>query len=506
MRVRVRTHVTRRPHNEEGAVVITVALLLIAIMALGALVIDVGQLVSTRRGMVRAADAAALAAAQSCALDEATMAETEADSIATANIDDADGHIVAFRPGCVGAGGGEVDVDYWTSQELSFAPILGLEDESEIGAEATAMWGAASGAATIPLMVNSDGPNFPCTSDPGACNFFYSHHDSNAVGTSNWGFLNVDTGEPHPGWPASAAANDPNRTCVNAGASTILSWIAGEPLTLNLVADPSVTPTYVCPSNGNFGTASDASQMFDALVGLKGHIRYFPVNDVTRMVADNPQKYAIVGFVPLRIVRVLEGDSEEAAGTPASSVTCPAATVEMFPAPGNVYDASSDLGYCMATYPDAVDWNDPIITIGNGNQQAEVNEDYYFDPVTETITWIFSPPKNPKPGDPPGGGGGGNPGGGGGGNPGGGGGGNPGGGGGNPGGGGGGGNQGSVVINIGYTATTPGTTGACNTGDVNDLSNSFCILTEYAGPLIGGVGPVIGGPDFGLRAIRLSEE
>jgi Flp pilus assembly protein TadG len=58
----------RRRDDERGAVAIIVTLCLIAIFAMVVLTVDVGGLLLERRSMVNAADAAALAAAQSCAI------------------------------------------------------------------------------------------------------------------------------------------------------------------------------------------------------------------------------------------------------------------------------------------------------------------------------------------------------------------------------------------------------------------------------------------------------
>ncbi len=56
----------RATQEEEGAVLVIVTLSLIALFGLMVLVVDVGSLLFTRRALVNAADAAALAAAQSC--------------------------------------------------------------------------------------------------------------------------------------------------------------------------------------------------------------------------------------------------------------------------------------------------------------------------------------------------------------------------------------------------------------------------------------------------------
>ena len=53
--------------GERGATAVIVTLSLIALLGLIVLTVDVGQLLFKRRTMVNASDAAALAAAQSCA-------------------------------------------------------------------------------------------------------------------------------------------------------------------------------------------------------------------------------------------------------------------------------------------------------------------------------------------------------------------------------------------------------------------------------------------------------
>jgi Flp pilus assembly protein TadG len=52
--------------DEGGAVLVIVALSLIALFAMAVISIDVGGVYAARRSMVNAADAAALAAAQTC--------------------------------------------------------------------------------------------------------------------------------------------------------------------------------------------------------------------------------------------------------------------------------------------------------------------------------------------------------------------------------------------------------------------------------------------------------
>jgi Flp pilus assembly protein TadG len=62
----------RTPRAEDGAVLVIVALSLLAMFGMMVLVVDVGSLLYARRALVNAADAAALAAAQSCGQKEGT--------------------------------------------------------------------------------------------------------------------------------------------------------------------------------------------------------------------------------------------------------------------------------------------------------------------------------------------------------------------------------------------------------------------------------------------------
>ena len=62
----------RLHHDEEGVTAIIVALCLISLVGMLVLVVDVGGLVYRRREMVSGSDAAALAAAKTCAVPAVT--------------------------------------------------------------------------------------------------------------------------------------------------------------------------------------------------------------------------------------------------------------------------------------------------------------------------------------------------------------------------------------------------------------------------------------------------
>src|SRR5688572_13781231 len=72
--------------GEDGATLVIVTLTLFAMFGLMVLVVDVGSLLYARRALVNSADAAALAAAQSCGGKEGTgEARVQAEHYAVAN-------------------------------------------------------------------------------------------------------------------------------------------------------------------------------------------------------------------------------------------------------------------------------------------------------------------------------------------------------------------------------------------------------------------------------------
>ena len=105
----------RLHHDEHGATAVIVVLSLLALFGLIVLTVDVGQLLFQRRGMVNASDAAALAAAQTCAgLDDTDSPEAMADAFALNNV----GNAITALPnitemvGCDSEAYGHVSVEY----------------------------------------------------------------------------------------------------------------------------------------------------------------------------------------------------------------------------------------------------------------------------------------------------------------------------------------------------------------------------------------------------------
>lgn len=146
--------------DDSGMVIVFVAVLLTAMVAMTAVVIDVGQLFDERRQLQNGADAGALAIAEDCARGTITCALSVvngvADQYADANSSDSasDGAVDPsdFDPA------GRVTVRTTTrdgstgndSVRLFFAPIFGISQRT-LMAQATAQWGSIGSATTVPL-------------------------------------------------------------------------------------------------------------------------------------------------------------------------------------------------------------------------------------------------------------------------------------------------------------------------------------------------------------------
>ena len=462
-----------RGGSEEGAIAVIIVLCLTALLGMVVLVVDVGGLLTMRRKMITTADSAALAAAQSCAKNDAGSASAQADALANANVSSATRQSYAYGPqGCGTSPSGTVTVEYSALQKLFFAPILGSDDTLNVPAEATALWGPSAGGSAPPLVVSSDSTGaFPCAATvPQNCNFWF---DNTGAGTSNssWGFLSLDTSNGN--WPANLAGNSPTRSCSTSGSSSIISWISSGGVEVSLVADPNVTPTYVCADSGTRGGGQvNNSQMGQVINSLVGETWLFPVNQPPQPdTTPGREKYAIMGFIPLTVSEVIPGNDPRAYGSPAQSGTCDTTPPLPLTPQNPTYVVTGDRMACELEHqsPDTVTVT-PLVY--DGNRQAVLGTDYEYNATTDTIRWI-------KFGNPGGGGGGG-------------------GGGGNPGGG----NNNSVTPEIRFTWTSPATPGLC--GAQTSDPNAWCLVTSFAGPIVGGFDACLTCPDFGVRSIRLS--
>ena len=269
-----------RPHREQGAVAIMVALMLVVLMAAVALAVDAGGLYLRRRELVNGADAAALSAARTCArgtdndLRFATPEEA-ADYQVQENAPilplEVAGTNITSMAGC-GQQYGHVSVQYTSQQALYFSPALGFDHESPVTTAATASWGLGSNN-PVPMVLSDLFKPGACSMPPAGkpsigavCAFWY---DNDSLGGGNFTFLSLD---PH-GWDVT-----PTASCNQAGGTNQLTdWITGEDpasVTLNWT-----DPTYVCSDGGIKGVGNNPnSLLWSSVLGLKGQTRDFPIN------------------------------------------------------------------------------------------------------------------------------------------------------------------------------------------------------------------------------------
>ena len=417
-------------HDEAGVTLVIVTLALTAIAGMLVLVVDVGGVLTLRREMVRSADAAALAAAQSCAEDEAADASAQATLLATENEPTATQQSFATE-NCGTSSTGSVSVEYSAQKQLAFAPVLGYPEEKPVPASATAIWGPAGGDTPMPIefSVSPEGL-IPCVyQEIGTeCTYWWDNsNDHDLTSSGNWGFMNLAT-----------AGIAPDASCPNSGTDDRRDWInsaAEAPVTI------TGTYTYVCVDSGH----SNSSWM-DALQNQVGKIKHFPVNDPEMMVTSpGKEKYAVIGFVALRVEAVLRGNDAAAVGIPGLSGTCSGT---------HSFTANSTLDVdSLGCYASVDTITNLTLESGRGNNKTTYVEGthFTFDPNSHVITWFTQPTPN---------------------------------------------------VSIDFDWGQTGTSGACGNRDPDP--NAVCLVASWQGVQVGGSLPG-NGADFGLRAIRLDQ-
>ncbi|MFC8799369.1 pilus assembly protein TadG-related protein [Promicromonospora sp. NPDC057138] len=129
---------------------VMVALLIIPLIGFAAIAVDVAAVWADRQQLQTGADAAALGIAQDCAKNDCGVPATTAQTLATPNKNDAEVTATVVTSPLTPATG-SVTVETASVREHWFAPVLGF-DQSDVGASATASWGAPSGGtAVLPL-------------------------------------------------------------------------------------------------------------------------------------------------------------------------------------------------------------------------------------------------------------------------------------------------------------------------------------------------------------------
>ena len=360
MRVRTRSLPSRLLYDERGVTGFIVAITMVVLLGMVALSMDLGLMLIKRRGMVNANDAAALAAAISCArTDGQAAADTQADSLATSNVSNAvRATDPVYSPSC-DAPSGAVTVHYQGSQKLFFAPAVGVSSPKNISFTSRARWGPAGGAGgVLPLMVNEGRLStcqIPGTVEGTECWFYV---DNNALGNATWALMNVqpNCGDNKYGWNVSVSVCSkvnpgPTYKCPtfsNAEMQAIVNQGSGA-LSFNYPQ-----PTYVCTVPGNHAS------VFNNMGSLQGSVRLFPVNDETKQILSGgtlcpyptctPDMFDIVGFIQMKILNVWKGsdsgwDTVNCPGPKKGSAYClHTVWLGYTTDPGDICDSCEDFG------------------------------------------------------------------------------------------------------------------------------------------------------------------
>lgn len=458
VRVRVRKHPSRIG-NENGAVAVIVAILLVALVGATALAVDAGALMAKRRVMVRAADSAALAYAQACVSLDPASAPIKADETATAN--ELNATTVATYPRVVGVcdrvgTGGNVTVAYEVSQDAFFGPVVGMDEQNQVRARAVASWGIAGGGANVvPIMLDSARIGDPVECDfpePEAgigtrCVLWY---DSD-IASGQWALMNLDQ------WNV-----DPAENCSSAGTSDRREWIEGGYPGLLTLGDPP--PTYTCADSGHA-----TPQWLTSLESRTGDILLFPVNDPAQqlVVSGHVDKYAIVGFTALKMIRVSKGNDPGVTDTTTTTTTTGSCRNKTYDFTLNAtldLVAFGEAQGCVTVTPDAI--TNVELSKGNGQDRVVYTPcaigqtsgcDYSYDSANRVVTWVKD--------------------------------------------------TAVAGVNVGFDwsqTTTTVTPGMCGTPPDSTPSNALCLITEWQGYQTT-PGPVGGGIDFGVRSVQLTE-
>ena len=298
----------RRLHREDGAVVMIVAVCLLVLIGMLALTVDLGRSVAIKRQMVNGTDAAALAAAQTCALG-GTLQAARADAAAILQQNKSTAVITSFSApqcGALTTGGAKpVEVTTSTPVQYFFAPLLGF-DSGSVAATATAVWGPIQRSRPIPITVNFDqlqGCQIPQSTPPPngsiACELTYP---KDALLEPRWGALDL----MH--W------NEADAAPCHVDAATLMGQIeAGgwpEPLPIN----PPPTGQEI----GFTPDCLDNGLSFSVWMSMEGRVLTFPVIDIPTSTGQactgatagcQIDTANIVSFITLRVISAVNDGS-----------------------------------------------------------------------------------------------------------------------------------------------------------------------------------------------------
>jgi len=388
----------RLRREETGAFAVIFALSLIALVGMMVLVVDVGGLLYQRRQMVSASDAAALAAAQSCALGVTVAGDPEstADAIAQQNLPSSVGvgggimhgtfsNSVDQTTGCLTDDQGHVTVQYQSQHALWFGGIFG-NGPVNITTQATAEWGPAGSGWPVPFIVTLDSSgNVFCKDGNGnpveindqtpkgtVCSVWFDNSSSGGqfggFGGSIFGSLNLNK------WNVAPTTNCQSKDLPDNSDYASLGGYDNRNGPLDPLNYPN--PTWVCVGSG------DQDSLYTAFKNSIGKNLVFPITDKQVILdnANNIDKFNVIGYVSLHLDDVIDANSIQKPGTCSAD--------RQFSLGGTVDLATfGNFFGCFTGTPNT--FSTPVLKkSGPGPQCCTAGTDYTYDASTHTITWI----------------------------------------------------------------------------------------------------------------------
>ncbi len=416
MGMRIRSRVGQG--EETGATLVIVAIMLVALLGMLVLVLDVGGLLLKRRYMVQSADAAALAAAESCAVGANTVIgnpgqpagdpKTEALKYAQGQRStpdttvlpgtgaDAGGIVESATVGCQTQPAGHVSVSYTTQQSLFFAGIFGYGPSSAVGARSTAEWVPGGAANPVPFAIqvgsfqsgNCDVPNAPIGT---ICHFWEDNGGGGAGGFGGSSFGYVDTNP-------NAWNVNPNVCPINSnkGSLTGYAGAGGYNGTTPLPALNYPAITWVCGTNGLTDPTFQA--LWDYHVAHPQDLFAFPVVDGPPNIKTQGSfvsAWNVIGFVKMKLLDIcrakqnncLSGDT-----LGGGSGTCQYSVAPSFSGSLDLDlgTGAGQTGSCPNTAANVDSLTGLTLTgCGQANgSPCSLGTDYTYDTVNHVITFI----------------------------------------------------------------------------------------------------------------------
>jgi Flp pilus assembly protein TadG len=214
--------------EEHGAVLMIAALCLLVFLGMLVLTVDLGRGVAYKRQVVNGTDAAALAAAQQCALGNGDVAaRAAAASALDQNVDLGVAITNIQLPECNTPGGSEMktvtvstnaDIDYF------FAPIFGI-GSGDIAGRAVAIWGVVAQGHPVPISVDisqlADCQIYP-DDTPDVDTQCHLDYPKDTLTNPRWGLLDFGNWGNASAAPCSVSASDLSNTIANGGWSNAL--------------------------------------------------------------------------------------------------------------------------------------------------------------------------------------------------------------------------------------------------------------------------------------------